>query len=74
MLLRWTGREIDCILRISIPEGILREFASPTPLVLHTRKLRPGEVKRSSTGYSNLEQLEFGSKSPDPQSALFTPH
>lgn len=74
MLLCWTGRESDCILRISVPEGLLREFANPTPRFTYEET----EAQRGEEIVHRLQQvgeeLEFGSKSPDPQSALFTPH
>lgn len=75
VLLRWAGSDMDRILRLSLPEGILREFAKPPSVVLHTRKLRPQRGEAIVHWLQQLgTELEFGSKSPDPQFGLFTPH
>lgn len=51
------GRERKRLYTQNINTGRdLREFANPTLVVLHMKKLRPKEAKRLSTGHSKLGQ------------------
>ena len=64
VLLRWTERDIDCILRISA-QSDLREFANPTPVIFTYEETEAQRGKEIVEGSQQVEaELEFGSKSP----------
>lgn len=64
MLLRWTERDIDCILRISVQLDF-REFANPTPVIFIYEETEAQRGKEIVEGSQQVgAELEFVSKSP----------
>lgn len=64
MLLRWTERDTDCILRISVQLDF-REFANPTPVIFIYEETEAQRGKEIVEGSQQVgAELEFGSKSP----------